>query len=360
MKIKFLLCLILVFFFAAACGSDEENEEKNQVNDNDTAEETEDETPVIIVEEDDEDAVEDEFRKPTCYAGGAIIAEGGQQFVNCSEDPEKVRKQVCKNAKWVDEGDCVSATVKIPANSFKMGCDTEIEGNCKENAVPLHDVSVSEYTIDKFEVSVELFEKCIAANICTNDNAQEPHYRTSTDTYQCNIGNPDRKNHPANCVTWRGAKAYCEWLGKRLPTEAEWENAAKSGKAQLYPWGNSPEADCSNTVMRGSAAGCGSNTTSPIGSKPDGISANGIYDLSGNVAEYTNDWYDKNFYSKEEATQKDTQGPDEPEKETDKYKVVRGGSFVYGEDHARSSFRSGGKLDDPAIDFGFRCVSTAE
>ena len=106
--------------------------------------------------------------------------------------------------------------------------------------------------------------------------------------------------------------------------------------------------------MKSSANGCGSNTTSPVGSKPDGASGLGINDLSGNVAEYTADWYEKNFYSTDEASQKDTQGPAEPEK--DKYRVIRGGSYIYGESHTRASFRSSAKLDDPAIDFGFRCV----
>ena len=353
MKIKTLFLILSVLLFAA-CGSDDDNENASGPdNGGDTAEE---ELPDAIVVDSGDETPDEDAGEPEsfCYSGGAILYEGGIQFKACPGDSEKFQKQVCRDGRWVDEGDCVSGSVSLSGGTFKMGCDRDLEGTCPEDAVPLHETGLSAYSMDRFEVSVELFEKCIAENACTNDDSEKPHYRTSSDSYQCNIGNSDRKNHPANCVTWYGAKAYCEWLGKRLPTEAEWENAAKSGKEQIYPWGNAPEADCTNTVMKSSANGCGSNTTSPIGSKPAGVSGQEIYDLSGNVAEYTGDWYEKDFYSTDEALQKDPQGPAEPEK--DKYRVIRGGSYIYGESHTRASFRSGAKLDDPAIDFGFRCV----
>ena len=352
--IKVLFVILLSFIFAA-CGSDDD--EETTVNDNEHGDDSEESLPDAIVVDDNDgiaDEEADDDPESFCYSGGAVLYENAVQFKVCPGDSEKFQKQLCKDGRWVDDGDCVSGSVTIPGGAFRMGCDKETEGTCPEDAVPTHEVALSSYVMDKFEVPVELFEKCISENVCTNDNAEEPHYRTSSDSYQCNIGNPDRKNHPANCVTWRGAKAYCEWLGKRLPTEAEWENAARSGKVQIYPWGDTPEASCDNTVMKSSANGCGSNTTSPVGSKPDGASELGIFDLSGNVAEYTGDWYEKKFYSTDEASQQDTQGPAEPEK--DKYKVIRGGSYIYGESHTRSSFRSSAKLDDPAIDFGFRCV----
>ena len=353
-KIFFVIFLVFVF---AACGSDDE--EETNLNDNETGDDTEESLPdAAVVDDRDETPDEDAGETPEsfCYSGGAILYEGASQFKVCPGDNGKFQKQLCKDGRWVDEGDCVSGSVTISAGSFKMGCDEEIEGSCPEDTVPLHEVSLSSYVMDKFEVPVELFELCMAENVCTNDNAEEPHYRTSAESDKCNIGNPDRLNHPANCVTWRGANAFCEWMGKRLPTEAEWENAAKSGKAQIYPWGNDPVASCDNTVMKGSANGCGSNVTSPIGSKVAGVSEQGIFDLSGNVSEYTSDWYEKKFYSTEDASKADPQGPAEPEK--DKFKVIRGGSYLYGENRARASFRSSSNLADPAIDFGFRCVSS--
>jgi Uncharacterized conserved protein len=356
MKKTALLFMLLAFLFAA-CGSDEE--EETNLNDNENIEEPDDAIPDAIVNDSEkEESDEDEDKAPEsfCYAGGAVLYEGATQFRVCPGDNEKFQKQICKNGRWVDEGDCVFGSVTIPAGSFKMGCNGDLEGSCPEDTVPVHDVNLSSYVMDKFEVPVELFELCMAENICTNDDPEKPHYRTSAESDKCNIGNSERLNHPANCVTWHGAKAYCEWLGKRLPTEAEWENAAKSGKVQIYPWGNTPVASCDNTVMKSEANGCGSNVTSPIGSKAAGVSEHGIFDLSGNVAEYTNDWYEKKFYSTEEASNTDPQGPAEPEK--DKYKVIRGGSYIYGENHTHASFRGSAKLDDPAIDFGFRCVSS--
>ena len=353
---KTALIFILLAFIFAACGSESEEETNVNDNENENTENPDDSLPDVIIDNGQETPDEEAEETPEsfCYAGGAILYEGATQFKLCPGDNEKFQKQLCKNGKWVDEGDCVSGSVTIAAGSFKMGCDKEVEGNCPEDTVPVHEVALSSYFMDKFEVPVELFELCIAENVCTNDDPEKPHYRTSSDLYQCNIGNPDRKNHPANCITWYGAKAYCEWIGKRLPTEAEWENAAKSGKVQIYPWGNTPVASCDNSVMEGSAKGCGSNTTSPIGSKAAGVSEQGIFDLSGNVAEYTSDWYEKKFYSTEEASKADTQGPAEPEK--DKSKVIRGGSYIYDESHARSSYRGSAKLDAMDTDFGFRCV----
>ena len=356
---KAAFILMLLSFFFAACGSGDEEEEENKVNDNENMEEQDEALPdKVIIDNGQETPDEEAGDTPEsfCYSGGAILYEGASQFKVCPDNVEKFQKQLCKDGKWVDEGGCVPGSVTIPAGSFKMGCEKDMEGNCPEDTVPVHEVSLSSYVMDKFEVPVELFEKCIAENVCTNNSADEPHYRTSAESDKCNIGNSDRLNHPANCVTWYGAKAYCEWLGKRLPTEAEWENAAKSGKVQIYPWGNTPVASCDNTVMKGNANGCGSNVTSPVGSKAAGASEQGIFDLSGNVAEYTEDWYKKKFYSTEEASKADTQGPAEPEK--DKFKVIRGGSYIYGENHTRASFRGSAKLDDPAIDFGFRCVSS--
>lgn len=358
MKIK-LSVFVFFAFMLIACGADDDEETTPIINDNENNEEVYDDgLPDTII--DGEPEVQDEDAGKTsehaCSSDAALLYEGESQFKLCPGDNGKFQKQICTKGEWIDEGDCVDGNVTVPAGSFKMGCDKDYEGSCPEDTVPVHSVNLSSYVMDKFEVSVELYELCIAENVCNNSDSEKPHYRSSTDSYKCNIGNPNRKNHPANCVTWYGAKTYCEWLGKRLPTEAEWENAAKSGKYQIYPWGNTPEASCDNTVMKSEASGCGSNSTFPIGSKASGTSALGIFDLSGNVAEYTEDWYEKKFYSTDEASKDDTQGPAEPEK--DKYKVVRGGSYIYGDSHARASFRSSAKPDDPAIDFGFRCVAS--
>lgn len=367
MKTKFFLFFMILSIFVA-CSSDEENESKSTGNDSANNSENDNESqdnslPDAIFDDSENETPDKDTEKTSehaCLSDGVIIHEGGQQFIVCPDDNEKFQKQLCQNGHWINDGECTVGSVTISAGSFKMGCDKELEKKCPKDTEPLHEVALSSYVMDKFEVPVELFEKCIEEKVCTNENAEEPHYRTSSDSYQCNIGNKNRKNHPANCVTWFGAKAYCEWLGRRLPTEAEWEYAAKSGQNQIYPWGDTPIATCENNVMfdKDKDDGCGHNSTFPIGSKPNGASAQGIYDLSGNVAEYTNDWYEKNFYSTEDASQKDPKGPAEPE--TDKSKVVRGGSYINGDDRARSSFRSSTELNKPDINFGFRCVTPAE
>ena len=343
----------------AGCAGDEDDEGGEVMNDSDNAGAVDD-TPELPDDDtagpsdDGPEERPDEDKGSFCFAGGALLYENEQQFIPCGSGEGKFQRQICQNGKFVNAGDCISGLVDIPASEFMMGCSETLESKCNQDNVPQHTVSVSAFTIDRFEVTVALFEACIEAGACTNGNADEPQYRTSEDTDSCNIGNPDRANHPVNCVTWYGAKALCEWRGMRLPTEAEWETAAKSGKPQIYPWGNSPAASCDVAVMRSSANGCGFNSTFPIGSKPAGATENGLYDMAGNVAEFTNDWYLAGFYSTDEASQADTQGPGEPDQNA--FKVVRGGSYIYGDDKMRASFRSGAGMDDSAIDFGFRCV----
>ena len=290
-----------------------------------------------------------------CYSGGAVLYEGDQQFKMCPGDFNRVQKQICTNGNWKDEGDCILNYAVITDSWFKMGCDPKIEGTCEEDNVPVHEPRLSEYSIDKFEVTVERFEQCIAAKACTNEDTEKLHYRTSTDTYSCNLGNDERKNHPANCITWYGAEAFCKWAGMRLPTEAEWEKAARSGNVQIYPWGNEPEPDCDYAIMKTVSNGCGFNVTFPVGTLAKGISPFGLFNMAGNVSEYVSDWYDPTFYSSANAEDRDVAGPAEPGK--DQFKVCRGGSYIYGENRTRTSFRSGCKMDDPAIDFGFRCAA---
>jgi formylglycine-generating enzyme len=309
--------------------NDEENEEKEDKSEN----------------EPDEDPLPDTF----CFSGGAILYEGEQQYKVCPGFPEKMQKQICKNGKWRDEADCVDNFVLVSEGSFLMGCNPEKEGTCEEDNVPSHEVEVSPFYIDKFEVTVERFLSCVEDGAC-----DETHFRTTGDSYKCNIGNDERENHPANCVTWFGADQFCKWAGGRLPTEAEWEKAARGTDGSIYPWGDSPVGSCDNAVVESTTSGCGSGGTFPVGSKPEGKSPYGLYDATGNVAEYVNDWYNSKFYSLAEASEKDTKGPAKPE--VDGYRVCRGGSFLYGERRTRSAYRSGCKDDDTSIDFGFRCA----
>ncbi|MBN2694474.1 alpha/beta fold hydrolase [bacterium] len=170
----------------------------------------------------------------------------------------------------------------IPAGTFTMGCAVG-DSNCGSNESPRHSVTLSAYKMDRYEVTVAQFRACVNAGVCTSENFKV--YHKNTDQY-CNIfriGN-SYDNHPMNCVNWNGAKQYCEWKGKRLPTEAEWEYAARGSNSTKYPWGN--QKPTSKYAVYGSSIG-----TAVVGSKPLGKSPFGLYDMGGNVWEWTNDWY---------------------------------------------------------------------
>ncbi|HNW83021.1 MAG TPA: formylglycine-generating enzyme family protein [bacterium] len=236
--------------------------------------------------------------------------------------------------------------VTVSAGSFQMGCNESVDDKCGNDEKPYHEVTLAEYKIDKYEVTVSQYQACIDNGACNNDNENEPHYATENAGSDCNITLTDRGNHPMNCVTWFGAKVYCEWLGKRLPTEAEWEKAARGTDGRIYPWGNEPEPDCEHAVMNDADAGgygCGNNGTMEVGSKLDGRSPYGAYDMAGNVWEWVNDWFD--LYNENSA-----EGP-----ETGTYRVLRGGSW-YDNDYMRTSFRN---TYEPVLGYGnsgFRCV----
>ena len=358
-KIFFLIPVFLLIFISSCTIDDEEpltdqDLNDNDLNDNDIGDISDkDHTDETDNDEDAEEKDDEPLPDSFCFSGGAILYEGEQQYKMCPGFPEKMQKQLCKNGKWRDEADCMDNFVTIPGGIFMMGCDPDKEGSCESDNVPHHEVEISPFLIDKFEVTVERYMMCVDDGAC-----ESSHYRTSDDSIKCNIGNDERDNHPANCVTWFGADAFCKWAGGRLPTEAEWEKAARGTDGSIYPWGDSPTGSCDNAVVESTSAGCGSGGTFPVGSKPDGKSPYGLYDATGNVAEYVSDWYQSKFYSESEASDKDTKGPDAPDVEG--YRVCRGGSFLYGERRTRAAYRSGCKDDDASIDFGFRCVKDVE
>ena len=172
-----------------------------------------------------------------------------------------------------------------------------------------------------------------------------------------------KKDHPITKVTWEEANAYCQWVGGRLPTSAEWEYAARAGKYCLkYPWGDSISSKDAryDTLTLAHAAlisglillPCKFKGTSAVGSyPPNGF---GLYDMAGNVWEWVSDWYDRKYYSTlslNEPTE-DPRGPDRKAGD----RMLRGGSWFVDATMLRCSFRGNDKPSDKSFDIGFRCV----
>ena len=158
-----------------------------------------------------------------------------------------------------------------------MGCNYEVDTNCIDDESPYHEVNVPEFAIDVTEASVGQYRACV-----DNGHCSEPLQNSNW----CNWRYSEREDYPVTCINWHQAKAYCEWSGRRLCSESEWEKAARGTDGRIYPWGNE-EADCSCAVMADDGLGCGEINSWPVGSKSPGVY--GLYDMSGNVWEWIED-----------------------------------------------------------------------
>lgn len=222
--------------------------------------------------------------------------------------------------------------VYIPAGWFWMGCSPK-DAQCSNDETPYHKVYLNAYYIDKTDVTARAYSTCVNAGACTPPDSG----------YNCNGGVAGRAEYPANCVDWNQARAYCTWAGKDLPTEAQWEKAAKGTDGRVYPWGNDWDESkvCFNT-----------SSTCPVGQHQNGASPYGVLDMSGNVWNWCSDWYHSSYYRN--SPDHNPQGPD-----TGMYRVLKGGSwnyFNFDSMYLRSSFRY---YDAPYIrrsSIGFRCV----
>ena len=217
--------------------------------------------------------------------------------------------------------------IYVPAGEFEMGSE---DGGSDER--PVHLVYLDSFWIDQAEVSNAQYEQCVKAGAC--DSPRGGAYTNSQYT-----------NHPVVYVSWYDAMTYCEWAGRRLPTEAEWEKAARGTDGRTYPWGEG--IDCSLAQF----GGC-SGETVPVGSKPDGASPYGALDMAGNVWEWVTDWYDNDYYDNSP-----TDNPPGPE--TGDYRVLRGGSWYYVGRFVRSADRSWLSPGYAWNYVGFRCARRA-
>jgi formylglycine-generating enzyme required for sulfatase activity len=221
--------------------------------------------------------------------------------------------------------------VTIPESTFTMGCDANQTG-CEENAAPRHPVTVSEFQIDATEVNQVDYWRCVVAGACTEPVQFDPGRRPFV---------------PATHVNWDEALAYCNWKEKRLPSEAEWELAARGEEGTTYPWGEAaPDCDLAQY------ADCAPRQTVPVGQPVGDSSAFGLLGMAGNVAEWVADWYDENYYA--DSPERDPTGPGPSEDITER--VVRGASFNDDAEELATWKREGDLPTDLDDDTGFRCA----
>jgi formylglycine-generating enzyme required for sulfatase activity len=225
-----------------------------------------------------------------------------------------------------------------------------------EAETPQRTITLAAFYLDRYEVSVAEYMSCVMAGQCSLANFQT----ALTAGQYCNYDQPDRLSQPMNCVNWSGAQEYCTFLGKRLPSEAEWEKAARGAAGYSYPWGNEAST-CDYAVMSdpatSSRAGCGYNQTWPVGSKPQGVSPYGAYDLAGNVSEWVADWFDASYY-RTDYTDPDGSPAENPlGPSSGEEKVLRGGNWRLPSEALRAAKRY---HENPLSFFhdgsGFRCA----
>lgn len=233
----------------------------------------------------------------------------------------------------------VSKMVVVPAGDFIMGCDESHNGglSCSGDELPLQTIYLDEYFIDKYEVTNQEYILCELSGVCTTPSAT---WSGSGEDY---YGDAAFFLYPVKSVNWVQAETYCTWVGKRLPSEAEWEKAARGPTIRAYPWGD----DNPTTDLVSMGLGI---DPQPVGSYPLGASPYGVLDMADNVEEWVNDWYSFDYYGSMPSS-----NPTGPATGDDR--VLRGGSYL-NYDYLiadRSFYPPGGSF---MFDVGFRCAFT--
>ena len=238
--------------------------------------------------------------------------------------------------------------VLIPAGEFFFGCDPQHNGGfeCLPDELPLQKQYLETFAIDKFEVTNVQYARCVAAGAC-----EEPVYTYSA-TRDSYYDNPAFANYPISGISWNEAYAYCTWVGGRLPTEAEWEKAARGETMRAYTWGDE-EPSCELANSRDDCMGTCVGDTAPVGSYPLGASPYGVMDMAGNVWEWMMDYYVHDYSGHLINLDPLTEGV--------VYKrIIKGGSFDYNSYTMRIAYNSDHNENEHKISFGFRCMRPME
>lgn len=266
----------------------------------------------------------------------------------------------------VDGGTFQMGTTPAEAAAAVRQCVDVDGGQCNpayaEDSYPQHPVTVSSFQMEVTEVTYEQYITFLNylgagshANGCNGQPclATRSESNTSNVTYDgANYDVPDVINSmPVVEVTWYGAQTYCETLGRRLPTEAEWERTARGDDGRIFPWGSDWDALLAWT-NRSAPEGEQVLGAAPVNSYPAGASPYGVLNMAGNVAEWVGDWYDSRYYYEASASQPDPQGPPLGDE-----KVVRGGSWDAVPFFSRTMHRQSRRPNEPAPWLGFRCAA---
>lgn len=231
----------------------------------------------------------------------------------------------------MEKAEINSVMVLVPSGEFMMG------GESEDDHMPVHKVYIDSFFMDKYEVTNAQYQ-----NYCDETGEPLPEF-WGMDQFHCG---PDFPDYPVVGINWSEANKYAEWAGKRLPTEAEWEYAARGGLVDNnYPYG--PEADTSKACFTFKGVTKGSM---PVGSYP--ANGFGLHDMSGNVVEWVADYYDKDYYKI--SPENNPSGP-----EDGKFKVIRGGGWHSGPYCNRVYFRNALRSNWHDIAVGFRCARDA-
>lgn len=242
------------------------------------------------------------------------------------QEKEELKRRIGERRAELDR--MVGHMVQLPGGAFEMGANEEFA-----NEQPVHHVEVPRLEFDELEVTVASYQLCVGAGKCTPPGLGP----------QCNWDKPERRNHPVNCVDWTQASAYCAWAAKRLPTEQEWEFAARAPDGRRFPWG---AADPSTQLCwhRGESDAAPGQGTCAGGELAGDMSAFQVKDLGGNVREWTADTYCP--YSR-------------PDCESTS-KAIRGGAWTDQDlPGVRAALRNAKPADYKSDSVGFRCVRGA-